>query len=97
MPEELKQIIFNCEDSHHAFKTNVTKGITLAREIIAFANRRGGTIFIGVNDECEIEGLNQDDIKRLNQLAPRGGILKSRCVNATDQAYPRGCVIDLIS
>ena len=69
-PEELKQIINNGEDSHHAFKTNITKGITLAREIIAFGNKQGGKIFIGVNDKGEIEGLTQDDVRRLNQLVP---------------------------
>ena len=69
-PEELKQIINNGEDSHHEFKSNITKGINLAKEMIAFSNKQGGKIFIGISDEGQIEGLTQDDIKRLNQLVP---------------------------
>ena len=69
-PEELKQIISNGEDSYHEFKSNITRGINLAKEMVAFSNKQGGKIFIGVSDEGQIEGLTQEDIKRLNQLVP---------------------------
>ncbi|MCY4246626.1 MAG: ATP-binding protein, partial [Chloroflexi bacterium] len=69
-PEELRQIINNGEDSKNEFKSNITKGISLAKEMIAFSNKKGGNIYIGITDEGEIEGLTQDDVRRLNQLIP---------------------------
>jgi len=66
--QELEEIIKSGEDSAHQFKQNFTNAAQLAAEIVAFSNGNGGQILIGVKDNGEISGLNQDDISRLNQL-----------------------------
>jgi predicted HTH transcriptional regulator len=51
------------------------KAEELVRTVIAFANKRGGTIYLGVNDHQEIEGVEKD----LRESAPsekRGSILE---------------------
>ncbi len=66
--EELKQICNRGEDSLHQFKENIRNGESLAAEMVAFSNSRGGRIFIGVSDKGKCIGLSQDDLGRINQL-----------------------------
>lgn len=67
---ELIEIINRSEDSHTQFKKSqdVTNAKSLAGEMVAFANRKGGRILIGVDDDGSITGLSSDDIRRINQL-----------------------------
>lgn len=65
---ELLEIIGRDEDSKHQFKANVTNGLSLAQDIVAFSNSGGGTIFIGVSDDGTFSGLGRADMGRLNGL-----------------------------
>jgi ATP-dependent DNA helicase RecG len=65
---ELLAILKRGEDSRHQFKKNVTNIDALASEMTAFSNGDGGLILIGVNDDGTIEGLDSNDIHRINQL-----------------------------
>ena len=68
--EKILTVIANGEDSKHQFKANVMRPDSIAQEMIAFSNSKGGIILIGVTEDGEIAGLTSDDIKRLNQLVP---------------------------
>ena len=63
----LKQLTLG-EDSHHQFKRDTTNADALAAELAAFANSGGGTLFLGVNDEGSVSGLDAAAVRRLNQL-----------------------------
>ncbi len=68
---ELIELISRGEDSRTQFKVSqdVTNATSLAGEMAAFANSKGGRILVGVRDKTgEIVGLSPDDIRRLNQL-----------------------------
>ena len=65
---EILKIIHRGEDSTHQFKENVTNVTSLAGEMVAMSNGKGGSIYIGVNNRCEIAGLTIEDMGRLNQL-----------------------------
>jgi ATP-dependent DNA helicase RecG len=67
---ELIELISRGEDTRTQFKRgqDVTNAKSLAGEMVAFANRKGGRILIGVDDDGSIPGLSSDDIRRLNQL-----------------------------
>lgn len=67
---ELIELISRGEDSRTQFKRSqdVTNAKSLAGEIVAFANSKGGKILIGVDDDGVIIGLSSDDIRRINQL-----------------------------
>ena len=67
-PSELTSLLARGEDSRHQFKRNATNADGLAAELAAFANSGGGWLFLGVNDDGSIAGLNAADIRRLNQL-----------------------------
>lgn len=56
------------EDSTRQFKADVRNGLSLASEMAAFANSKGGTIFIGVADNGSMAGLAMEDVSRVNQL-----------------------------
>lgn len=45
--KDLRQIVSNGEDSRHQFKADVTSPDSLAAEVVAFSNAKGGTIYIG--------------------------------------------------
>lgn len=65
---ELIELIGRGEDSRTQFKRNVTNALSLAGDIVAFSNSKGGRILVGVGDQGEIVGLSPDDIRRINQL-----------------------------
>ncbi len=65
---ELLEIIALNEQGKYQFKANVTNPQSMTEELVAFSNAKGGTIFIGVNDEGHFTGLIREDMGRLNQL-----------------------------
>ena len=65
---ELIQKIYSGEDSTIEFKREMPHKDSLAEEISAFANARGGVILIGVDDHGNIVGLDKED---LNQAETR--------------------------
>lgn len=67
--DELKKLIRGGETSTLQFKVNVHNELSIAQEMIAFANSKGGTILIGVDDKSwEAVGLTRDDLRRLANL-----------------------------
>jgi len=67
---ELIELISRGEDSRTQFKQSqdVTNAKSLAGEMVAFANSKGGRILIGVDDNGSVIGLSPGDIRRINQL-----------------------------
>ena len=67
---ELIELISRGEDSRTQFKLSqdVTNAKSLAGEMVAFANKKGGRILIGVDNTDSVIGLSPDDIRRINQL-----------------------------
>ncbi|MFH1115462.1 MAG: RNA-binding domain-containing protein [Pseudomonadota bacterium] len=67
---EIIELIARGEDSRTQFKLSqgVANARSLAGEMVAFANSRGGRIFIGVGDTGSVVGLSPEDIRRINQL-----------------------------
>ncbi len=73
---DLKNLIQTGESSFLEFKHSVASPEKIAREIAAFANTKGGTILIGVEDSGEmlgVEGYHEEEFW-LNQAA------KDECV-----------------
>ena len=66
--EELKGEIAKGEDSGRQFKADVTNPDSLAAEIVAMLNARGGIVIIGVDDHGGLDGLDADDVRRINQM-----------------------------
>jgi predicted HTH transcriptional regulator len=65
---ELLDIIKNGESSTVQFKERLPHPDSLAHEMIAFSNSRGGKIIIGVNDKTgELNGLSFSEIQQINQ------------------------------
>src|SRR6056297_1074286 len=66
--EQIKEIISTGESSKVQFKKQFNSVDALASEICAFANSKGGTIIVGVNDTGDIDGLTPLEISKLNQM-----------------------------
>ena len=45
------------EDRKHEFKASVPKDAEIERQLVAFANERGGRLYLGVTDEGLVKGL----------------------------------------
>jgi len=58
---ELLEIIANGENSGVEFKRDDIRPEQLAKEIVAFANVQGGRIFLGVEDDGTITGLQREN------------------------------------
>lgn len=65
---ELIEQLSRGEDTQHQFKVDISNLNSLAAELVAFSNSKGGTIFIGVRDDGSVQGLSNDAVSRLNQL-----------------------------
>lgn len=65
---DLRQILARGEDSRHQFKRDATSADGIAAELAAFANSGGGVLFLGVEDNGSVTGLQAADVRRLNQL-----------------------------
>jgi predicted HTH transcriptional regulator len=66
--QELLDIINGGESSRVQFKERLPHHDSLAHELIALSNSKGGKIIIGVNDKTgTINGLSFDEIQQINQ------------------------------
>ncbi|PGH37588.1 MAG: ATP-dependent DNA helicase RecG [Candidatus Nephrothrix sp. EaCA] len=66
---ELKGLLEHGETTKVQFKSNVNNEQSIAQEMIAFANTKGGVILIGVDDKSwKVSGLSDDDLRRLTNL-----------------------------
>ncbi len=65
---EIPERIRKGEDTTTQFKQDVTDANRLAEEMVAFSNAQGGLLLIGVSDNGTIDGLDDAQISRLNQL-----------------------------
>lgn len=68
--EELKLRISQGESSALQFKLKWSDNDKMAREMVAFANSRGGAIVFGIEDKTgRIEGLSYDEVQTLSSQA----------------------------
>lgn len=70
-PNDLKNLIETGESSFLEFKHSIASPEKIAKEIAAFANTKGGTILVGVEDNGEmigVEGYHEEEFW-LNQAA----------------------------
>jgi len=65
---EIIELISRGEDSRTQFKRDVTNPESLAGDLVAFSNSKGGRIVVGVDDQGNVVGLSPADIRRINQL-----------------------------
>jgi ATP-dependent DNA helicase RecG len=63
--QSIETILKNGENSFVEFKAAQSSPVSLAEEIVAFSNTKGGIILIGVNDDGSIKGI--EDKKRLEE------------------------------
>ena len=67
--ENIKELISKGETSSAQFKLNISNELSVAQEMVAFANSKGGVIIIGVDDKTwDVVGLTDDDLRRLTNL-----------------------------
>jgi ATP-dependent DNA helicase RecG len=57
--QDVRQLIQNGESSKVEFKTEDVHPVSLAEEIVAFANFEGGTILVGVEDDGRVTGCKR--------------------------------------
>ncbi|TQE98603.1 MAG: ATP-binding protein, partial [Spiribacter salinus] len=67
-PGNLQALITAGEDSALQFKADITNADSLAAEMAAMANGKGGRILLGVADVGSTPGLTPADVNRLNKL-----------------------------
>ena len=65
---ELRDLIKKGEDSSNQFKVRIDSPRDLAAEIVAFANTRGGNLYIGVDSEGNMIGIDSNEMERVNQM-----------------------------
>jgi ATP-dependent DNA helicase RecG len=88
---ELLEIVGRGEDSSHQFKADVTNAVSLASEMVAFANSGGGMILIGVADDGTVQALDAHDVRRINQLIGNAAATNMRpAINPVTENVPVG-------
>lgn len=60
---ELLEVIYNGENSGVEFKRDVIQNHELAKELVAFANLRGGVVLLGVEDDGSISGITRTKLE----------------------------------
>lgn len=63
LKHELLEIIANGENSVVEFKRDDLRAEQLAKEIVAFANSYGGKLFVGIEDDGTISGIQRADFE----------------------------------
>jgi predicted HTH transcriptional regulator len=59
--QDLRKLVLQGEGSHLEFKRKATDPDKIVREMIAFANTRGGILLLGIGDDKTLPGLKYPD------------------------------------
>jgi ATP-dependent DNA helicase RecG len=62
---EIKQLIEAGENSHIEFRSASFRNESLAKEVVAFANMKGGVVFIGITDTGELQSIEKGTEERV--------------------------------
>ncbi|MFN7313771.1 MAG: helix-turn-helix domain-containing protein [Bacteroidota bacterium] len=65
----LFQLIAKGENETLDFKKTISSASKIAKTVVAFANHKGGTLLVGVNDNGSISGVRSEDEKYMLDLA----------------------------
>ena len=94
---DLIELIGRGEDSRTQFKQAVTNPESLAGDLVAFSNSKGGQILIGVSDSGGVVGLSPEDIRRINQLVSNTATNSVRpSINPTTQNISVGGLLVMV-
>jgi ATP-dependent DNA helicase RecG len=63
--EIIKEISLG-EDSSRQFKVKLNNPTHIALEMCAMSNSSGGVIYVGVKDDCTLEGLTPEEVRKFN-------------------------------
>ena len=63
---EIKHEISLGKDSSRQFKLKLNNPTHVALEMCAMSNSSGGVVYVGVNDDCSIEGLSPEEIRKFS-------------------------------
>lgn len=63
---EIKYEIRLGEDSSRQFKVKINNPAHIALEMCAMSNSSGGVVYVGVKDDCTIEGLSPEEVRKYN-------------------------------
>jgi len=63
------QLIAKGESESLDFKKTISSAAKIAKTMVAFANHKGGTLLVGVNDNRTISGVKSEDEKYMLDLA----------------------------
>ena len=62
--EDIRQLIKQGENGRAEFKREIGKGVDeLVESVVAFANREGGIILVGVDDKANIVGIMEEGLE----------------------------------
>ncbi|HAJ78643.1 MAG TPA: ATP-dependent DNA helicase RecG [Fibrobacteres bacterium] len=64
---ELLKLLTHGEDSRHQFKRKYTNDQSIAEELVAFANTKGGLLIFGIEDNSTVTGLLPEEILAINK------------------------------
>ena len=65
-PNNLKEILLDGETINVEFKTSSSNlPSSLFETICAMSNRYGGHIFLGIEDDGKVVGVNEDNVKQM--------------------------------
>ncbi len=65
MNKDLRTLIAAGENSHIEFKSSSFHNDSFAKEVVAFANMKGGTIYIGITDEGQLQSIDKATEERV--------------------------------
>ncbi|MBI5243260.1 MAG: putative DNA binding domain-containing protein, partial [Elusimicrobia bacterium] len=71
---ELIEVILNGEGSGVEFKRDAIDNRAFAKELVAFANLRGGVLVLGVNDDGTVHGIARENLEERVMTACRDKI-----------------------
>jgi predicted HTH transcriptional regulator len=67
--QKILRLISDGEGSMLDFKKEISSSIRIAKSMVAFANHKGGTLLVGVNDDGTIAGVKADEEKYMLEQA----------------------------
>jgi len=61
LPADVQEMLARGEDDTLDFKIEISSPAKIARTLVAFANHRGGTLLVGVDDDRSLRGVQADE------------------------------------
>lgn len=96
VPKRLQHLIDEGENEKLDFKKEISSAKKIAKTLVSFANHKGGTILVGINDDKTLHGVHAEEEKHMLTLAAELYCKPALQIEIKEHAFGKKTILEAV-